>query len=69
MAVENPTRGSGGAEQIEGVERVDVVNNIWEEEEVARAMSRAMAGQGGVDLAQLGMNANEFVRGVTEGLD
>ncbi|KAJ5368659.1 uncharacterized protein N7496_008419 [Penicillium cataractarum] len=69
VAVENPTRGSGGAEQIEGVERVDVVNNIWEEEEVARAMSRAMAGQGGVDLAQLGMNANEFVRGVTEGLD
>ncbi|GLI78627.1 hypothetical protein PoHVEF18_006947 [Penicillium ochrochloron] len=71
VAVENPTRGSGGAGhgQIEGVERVDVVNNIWEEEEVARAMSRAMAGQGGVDLAQLGMNANEFVRGVTEGLD
>lgn len=69
VAVENPTRASEGAEQIEGVERVDVVNNIWEEEEVARAMSRAMAGQGGVDLAQLGMNANEFVRGVTEGLD
>ncbi|KAJ5176396.1 uncharacterized protein N7482_002273 [Penicillium canariense] len=61
VAVENPTRGSGeGAERIEGVERVDVVNNIWDEEEVARAMSRAMAGQGGIDLAQLGLNANEF---------
>lgn len=46
-----------------------VINNIWEEEEVARAVSRAMAGQGGVDLAQLGTNANEFVRGVTDGLE
>ncbi|KAJ5714971.1 uncharacterized protein N7483_012152 [Penicillium malachiteum] len=55
----DPSSGPGGA----------VLNNIWEEEEVARAMSRAMAGQGGVDLAQLGMNANDFVRGVTEGLD
>lgn len=74
VAVENPTRGSGSGagpteQQIEGVERVDVVNNIWEEEEVARAMSRAMAGQGGIDLAQLGTNAHEFVRGVTEGMD
>ncbi|KAJ5353575.1 hypothetical protein N7541_006139 [Penicillium brevicompactum] len=46
----------------------EILNNIWEEEEVARAMSRAMAGQGGIDLAQLGVNANEFVRGVTEGM-
>lgn len=45
-----------------------ILNNVWEEEEVARAMSRAMAGQGGIDLAQLGVNANEFVRGVTEGM-
>jgi hypothetical protein len=46
-----------------------ILNNIWEEEEVARAMSRAMAGQGGIDLAQLGVSASEFVRGVTEGLE
>ncbi|KAJ5281406.1 hypothetical protein N7478_006778 [Penicillium angulare] len=67
VAAENPGR------QIEdnssAGETGRVVNNIWEEEEVARAMSRAMAGQGGVDLAQLGTQANEFVRGVTEGLD
>ena len=67
VAVESPTRGTEGTEQT--VEKGTVVNNIWEEEEVARAMSRAMAGQGGVDLAQLGMSANDFVRGVTEGLD
>ncbi|KAJ5570417.1 uncharacterized protein N7459_009847 [Penicillium hispanicum] len=70
VAVESPTRGTGeGARQGRGPGKVAMVNNIWEEEEVAQAMSRAMAGQGGVDLAQLGMNANEFVRGVTEGLE
>ncbi|KAJ5931379.1 hypothetical protein N7516_005868 [Penicillium verrucosum] len=59
---ENPTQGPGeGGEQI--------LNNIWEEEEVARAMSRVMAGQGGIDLAQLGVSANDFVRNVTEGLE
>lgn len=46
----------------------EILNNIWEEEEVARAVSKAMAGQGGIDLAQLGVNANDFVRGVTEGM-
>ncbi|KAJ6123713.1 hypothetical protein N7471_011030 [Penicillium samsonianum] len=62
VASENPTQGPGeGGEQI--------LNNIWEEEEVARAMSRVMAGQGGIDLAQLGVNANDFVRKVTEGLE
>lgn len=59
VASENPTQAGEGK----------ILNNIWEEEEVARAMSRAMAGQGGIDLAQLGVNANEFVRGVTEGLE
>ncbi|EAW10096.1 uncharacterized protein ACLA_045610 [Aspergillus clavatus NRRL 1] len=44
-------------------------SNIWEEEEVVRAMSRAMAGQGGVDLAKLGVSAAEYVNGVTAGLD
>lgn len=43
--------------------------SIWEEEEVVRAMSRAMAGQGNVDLAKLGVNANEYVNGVTAALD
>ncbi|KAJ5501605.1 hypothetical protein N7453_006422 [Penicillium expansum] len=62
VSAENPTQGPGeGGEQI--------LNNIWEEEEVARAMSRVMAGQGGIDLAQLGVNANDFVRNVTEGLE
>lgn len=65
VAAESPR----GIESDPSIDRGSVVNNIWEEEEVARAMSRAMAGQGGVDLAQLGMNANDFVRGVTEGLD
>ncbi|KAL3480039.1 hypothetical protein BJX99DRAFT_254924 [Aspergillus californicus] len=40
-----------------------------EEEEVVRAMSRALAGQGGVDLARLAVNAAEYVNGVTGGLD
>ncbi|RAL05724.1 uncharacterized protein BO80DRAFT_344526 [Aspergillus ibericus CBS 121593] len=43
--------------------------SIWEEEEVVRAMSRAMAGQGGVDLARLGVEASEYVNGVTAGLE
>jgi hypothetical protein len=60
VASENPTQPGEGGEQI--------LNNIWEEEEVARAMSRVMAGQGGIDLAQLGVNANDFVQKVTEGL-
>lgn len=70
VAVENPTRATGGgAQHGRGPEKVTMVNHIWEEDEVAQAMSRAMAGQGGVDLAQLGTDANEFVRGVTEGLE
>jgi hypothetical protein len=60
VAAENPTQ--------TGERDGEILNNIWEEEEVARAMQRAMAGQGGIDLAQLGVNANEFVRGVTEGM-
>lgn len=43
--------------------------NVWEQEEVVRAMSRAMAGQGEVDLAALGVNASEYVNGVTGGLE
>lgn len=43
--------------------------SVWEEEEVVRAMSRAMAGQGDVDLAKVGVNANEYVNGVTAILD
>ncbi|KAL4870661.1 hypothetical protein BDV12DRAFT_48112 [Aspergillus spectabilis] len=42
---------------------------VWEEEEVVRAMSRAMAGHGGVDLAKLGVSAAEYVNGVTAGLE
>jgi hypothetical protein len=46
--------------------------NIWEEEEVVRAISRAMHGQGqggGVDVAKLGVDASAYVDGVTEGLE
>ncbi|KAH8428845.1 uncharacterized protein LDX57_006522 [Aspergillus melleus] len=43
--------------------------SIWEEEEAVRAMSQAMGGQGGVDMAKLGVNAAEYVNGVTAGLD
>lgn len=43
--------------------------SIWEEEEVVKAMSQAMAGQGNVDLAKLGVNANEYVNEVTAALD
>lgn len=45
--------------------------SVWEEEEVVRAMSRAMAGQGqgGVDLAKLGSSAEEYVNGITAGLE
>lgn len=44
-------------------------SGVWEEEEVVRAMSRAMAGQGGVDLAKLGVSAAEYVNGATAGLE
>ena len=50
-----------------GVQNGDT--SIWEEEEVVRAMSRVMAGHGNVDLAKLGVNANEYVNGVTGILD
>ncbi|KAA8649199.1 hypothetical protein EYZ11_003769 [Aspergillus tanneri] len=43
--------------------------SIWEEEEVVRAMSQAMAGEGGVDMAKLGISATDYVNGVTAGLD
>lgn len=46
-----------------------ITNNIWEEPEVVQAMSRALAGHGDVDLAQLGMSAQDFVRGATDGLE
>ncbi|KAL1965120.1 hypothetical protein VTN77DRAFT_6033 [Rasamsonia byssochlamydoides] len=46
--------------------------SIWEEEEVVRAMSRAMNGQArnrGVDMAKLGISAGEYVDGITAGLE
>ncbi|EED23709.1 conserved hypothetical protein [Talaromyces stipitatus ATCC 10500] len=46
--------------------------SIWEEEEVVRAMSRVMNGRGrsrGLDMAQLGINAGEFVDKITAGLE
>jgi hypothetical protein len=55
---EQTSNGSGGS--------------IWEEEEVVRAMSRAMNGQSrsrGVDMAQLGVSAGEYVDGITAGLE
>ncbi|KAJ9354232.1 hypothetical protein DTO027B9_4858 [Paecilomyces variotii] len=45
--------------------------SIWEEEEVVKAMSRAMNGQarGGIDLSRLGVQAGEYVDEVTAGLE
>lgn len=43
--------------------------SVWEEEEVVRAMSRAMAGQGGVNLVQLTTSASQYVNGVTAALE
>jgi len=46
--------------------------SIWEEEEVVRAISRAMNGQarnGGLDIAKLGSTAGEYVDTVTTGLE
>lgn len=42
--------------------------DVWEDEEVVRAMSRAMSGQG-VDMAQLGVSAGEYVDRITGGLE
>jgi hypothetical protein len=42
--------------------------SVWEDEEVVRAMSRAMSGQG-VDMAQLGMSAGEYVDRITRKLE
>lgn len=63
VSMENPARAP------EEGNRDMMVGNVWVEEEVAKAVSRTMAGQGGVDVAQLGVKANEFVRDITEGLD
>ncbi|GAT25472.1 similar to An04g00630 [Aspergillus luchuensis] len=72
MNVDNPAMKAGtvvgGGENGEEEGAVPPTS-IWEEEEVVRAMSRAMAGQGGVDLARLGMDAAEYVNGVTAGLE
>ncbi|RAH61833.1 hypothetical protein BO85DRAFT_455941 [Aspergillus piperis CBS 112811] len=72
MNVDNPAMKAGtvvgGGENGEAEGAVPPTS-IWEEEEVVRAMSRAMAGQGGVDLARLGMDAAEYVNGVTAGLE
>ncbi|TPR03468.1 Type I 3-dehydroquinase family protein [Aspergillus niger] len=63
MNVDNPAMKAGsvvsGGENGEDEGGVPPTS-IWEEEEVVRAMSRAMAGQGGVDLARLGMDAAEL---------
>lgn len=46
--------------------------SIWEEEEVVRAMSQVMNGRSrvqGLDMAQLGVNAGEYVDTITAGLE
>lgn len=55
----------------------DGEGSIWEEEEVVRALSRAMNGRGGqgqgrgraLDMAQLGISAGEYVDKITAGLE
>ncbi|OJJ71451.1 hypothetical protein ASPBRDRAFT_56043 [Aspergillus brasiliensis CBS 101740] len=72
MNVDNPAMKAGtvvGGGENGDEEGAVPPTSIWEEEEVVRAMSRAMAGQGGVDLARLGMDAAEYVNGVTAGLE
>ncbi|OJZ87091.1 hypothetical protein ASPFODRAFT_185607 [Aspergillus luchuensis CBS 106.47] len=72
MNVDNPVMKAGtvvGGGENGDEEGAVPPTSIWEEEEVVRAMSRAMAGQGGVDLARLGMDAAEYVNGVTAGLE
>ncbi|KAF4975306.1 hypothetical protein F66182_17570 [Fusarium sp. NRRL 66182] len=57
--------GSGDADGAGG-------GSIWEEEEVARAMSQVMNGRNRgrqLDMAQLGVNAGEYVDKVTAGLE
>ncbi|OJJ44798.1 hypothetical protein ASPZODRAFT_153673 [Penicilliopsis zonata CBS 506.65] len=65
VCMENETVGTANS----GGPSSTAVTSVWEEEEVVRAMSRAMAGQGGVDLARLGVSANEYVNGITAGLE
>lgn len=46
--------------------------SVWEEQEVVDAMSKVMRGQGqsgGMDLAQVGVEAEEHINGATAGLD
>ncbi|KAJ5683248.1 hypothetical protein N7462_006413 [Penicillium macrosclerotiorum] len=68
-AMENPTRRGDVGAEIHATGGYDMTNNIWEDEEVARAISQAIAGEGSINTAQLGLKARQFVRGVTEGLD
>ncbi|KAK2803967.1 hypothetical protein FQN50_006771 [Emmonsiellopsis sp. PD_5] len=65
VAMEGSGDGEGGAG-----------GSVWEEEEVVRAMKRVMerrgkgeGGGGGVDLARVGVEAGNYVEGVTRGLD
>lgn len=43
--------------------------SVWDEEDVVRAISRVMAGQGGVDLEKLNSTVGDYVNGVTAGLE
>ncbi|KAL2845398.1 hypothetical protein BJX68DRAFT_242283 [Aspergillus pseudodeflectus] len=54
---------------LDGVGASKAPEGVWEEEEVVRAMSKAMAGGGGIDLAKLGVSAAEYVNAATAGLD
>ncbi|PWY86290.1 hypothetical protein BO70DRAFT_378902 [Aspergillus heteromorphus CBS 117.55] len=71
MNIDNPAfkGGNGGVAGDGNGNGMAPPTSIWEEEEVIRAMSRAMAGQGGMDLAKLGVDAAEYVNGITAGLE
>ncbi|TQB71059.1 hypothetical protein MPDQ_007822 [Monascus purpureus] len=43
--------------------------SVWDEEDVVRAISRVMAGHGGVDLEKLNSTVGDYVNGVTAGLE
>ncbi|KAK2774871.1 hypothetical protein FQN52_004203 [Onygenales sp. PD_12] len=65
VAMEGEGEGDGGGE-----------GSVWEEEEVVRAMKRVMERRGkgegeggGVDLARVGVEAGNYVEGITRGLE
>lgn len=69
VAVEARSAQTGTSPDNGPAPRTPSSSSVWEDEEVVRAMSRAMAGHGGVDLARLNASANDYVNKITSELD